>query len=154
MPTGCTVAVDLDELAAGARTTIRMSAVIALEAGERGAQLVLSNFPLGASAGEAGNAIAKRVDAGESWRSRRPELHERVSLAVRDVRNESVGGSTRLVCELEPGADPAVVSVRLREMWPITVELPVRLLAPLAPLLRQYVDDSGNQGEAMRALLA
>jgi hypothetical protein len=154
-PTRCAVAVDLAELASGKPTKIRMSAHVEQEGGPRGVLLVLSRFPLGVGAEEAGEAIAARFDASRHIHGATSGLRARMTIPVRDVVNESAGDVTRLVCELLPDADIELCQARLLETWPVTIEQRVQLRAPLATLVRQFADeaDPAAQHDAMRALL-
>lgn len=154
--TECSVDGDPAALAAGAQTRLRLSADVAIETRDGGSQLVISRFPPRVGPGDAAEAIAARVDAarGRDLRTTHPELYDQMDLALRDVRNESIDDRGRLVCELLPGADPGMCRDRLLETWPVTDELPVQLRAPLAALVRDFVDDPAAQGAAIAQLLA
>src|SRR5439155_374626 len=151
-PTGCAVEVDLAELAAGASTQFRMSALIHEEIGEGGVNLVVSHLPLGTGPDEVLSAIAHRIAGAERWRPHFAELAGMASIPLRDLRDESSRSATRLVCELEPGADPTNVAARLRATMPVTIEFSVKLALPLATLLRKFADVPERQREAMLAL--
>jgi hypothetical protein len=71
----------------------------------------------------------------------------------RDIRNESTD-RTRLVCELLAGANPELCRQRLLEIWPVSIEITVRLRASLPALVRGLVDDPVTQSEALTALLS
>jgi DNA gyrase subunit A len=154
LPTGCDVDIDRDALAAGARTMLRMSATIVLEEGRHGLSLVLSHLPFGASAEIIGQTLMSRLDATRFWEGRDDELYERMAIPLRDVRNESADYVTRVVCDLRTGADIELCKQRLLETWPVSVEFPVQLRAPLATLVRHYADsdDPAAQSAAMTAL--
>jgi DNA gyrase subunit A len=155
-PTRCPVAGDFAALAAGEPTKLRVSSDIAIESDHRGTRLLITRVPYGVSAEEVGEAIARRVDAVRSGRlrARYPDLENALDLPLRDVRNESAGDTTRLVCELLAGANAELCRDRLLETWPVTVEFPVRLRAPLAALVRGFVDDPEVQNDALSALLS
>jgi DNA gyrase/topoisomerase IV subunit A len=154
-PTGCAVAGDLDALAGGTRTKLRVSSDIAIEPGDRGARLLISRVPYGIGAEAVGEAIAHRVDAVRSGRlrARYPDLENALDLPLWDVRNESSGDTTRLVCELLADANADLCRQRLFEIWPVTIEIPLQLRAPLPTLVRGYVDDPAVQNEALASLL-
>jgi DNA gyrase/topoisomerase IV subunit A len=154
--TGCSVAGDLAAIAAGTPTKIRVSTDIAIETDGRGTRLIISRVPFGVGPADVGEAIARRVDAVRSGRvsAMYPELQNELDLPLRDVRNESSRDTTRVVCELLAGANPELCRQRLLETWPVTIEITVRLGAPLATLVRGFVDEPTAQDSALRALLA
>jgi DNA gyrase/topoisomerase IV subunit A len=154
-PTGCLVTGDLDALVAGTRTKLRVSSDIAIESDHRGTRLVISRVSYGFGAEQVGEAIASRVDAVRSGRLRvrYPDVENALDLPLRDVRNESAGG-TRVVCDLLEGADVELCRQRLLEIWPVSIEIPVQLRVPLAPLVRAFVDHPAVQNEALAGLLS
>ncbi len=154
-PTGCAVTGDFAALAEGSLTKLRVSTDIEIETDARGTRLLISRVPYGVGAGDVGEAIARRVDAVRSARLSEayPDLENALDLPLRDVRNESAGDTTRVVCDLLAGADAELCRDRLLEIWPVTIEIPVRLRAPLAVLVRGFVDDAAVQNEALAALL-
>jgi hypothetical protein len=119
--------------------------------GDRGARAWSGTFGNGAE--EVGEKLARRADANRDRRTRNPELDDRMAIPLRDVRNESAGDITRVVCELLRDADIELCRERLLETWPVTVELPVQLRAPLATFVRQFADDPAPQHEAMAKLV-
>jgi DNA gyrase/topoisomerase IV subunit A len=155
-PTQCSVEGDLTTLASGAPARLRLSARTTFETSGPAAALVLSHFPFGVGPEDAASAIAHRVGAARDRgvRTVHPELQEQMDPGLRDVRNESAGDSTRVVCELLPGADPERCRARVLETWPVTTEFDARLRAPLPTLLRHVADGSVAQQEAVTALLA
>jgi DNA gyrase/topoisomerase IV subunit A len=155
-PINCAVDGDLAALASGARTRLRLSADVAIEADHLGSRLVISQFPFGVGPQDAAQAIASLVDAvdHQDLRTAHPGLYEQMHIPLRDVRNESVDDTGRLVCELLPDADPDMCRDRILEIWPVTTEIPVQLRAPLPTLLRRLVDGSVAQREAIAELLA
>jgi DNA gyrase/topoisomerase IV subunit A len=155
-PTGCPVAGDVDAIAAGTRVKLRVSSEIAIETDRRGSRLLISRVPYDVGPEDVGNAIASRVDAVRSGRLREayPELENELDLPLRDVRNESSGDTTRVVCDLLAGADAELCRGRILETWPATIEVTVQLRAPLATLVRGFVDDLAPQDEALTALLS
>jgi DNA gyrase/topoisomerase IV subunit A len=155
-PTACSVTGDLKAIAAGTRTKLRVSTDIAIETDDRGTRLLISRVPYGVGPDDVGTAIAGRVDAVRSGRLREayPELQNALDLPLRDVRNESMNDVTRVVCELLAGANAELCRERLLETWPVTIEIPVQLRAPLATLVRGFVDDPAAQNAALAALLS
>jgi DNA gyrase/topoisomerase IV subunit A len=154
-PTGCAVTGDFAALAAGSLTKLRVSTDIAIETGDRGTRLLISRVPYGVGASDLGDAIARRVDAVRIARVREayPDLENQLDLPLRDVRNESSGDTIRVVCELLAGANAELCRQRLLETWPVTIEIPVQLRAPLAVLVRGFVDDPEPQNAALASLL-
>jgi DNA gyrase/topoisomerase IV subunit A len=151
-PTWCSVAGDLTALASGARTLLRLSADVAIETHARAPRLVLSHFPLGVGPEAAAQSLAARADAARTrdLRATHPELHDKLALPLRDVRNESVDLVGRVVCELWPGADAEMCREGVLQTWPVMTTLPVQLPATLPTLVREFA----AQHEAIAALLA
>jgi DNA gyrase/topoisomerase IV subunit A len=154
-PTRCAVDVDVAALAAGEQTRLRLSAQIEL-ANLDGSELVISNLPYGVGPDAVMGAISARVDvAGRREIATHPELHHQLRIPLRDVRDVSENHSSRLVCHLEPGADPAQVRAQLLQIWPISTELATRLGAPLARLIHESADpDATAQHDVLTAILA
>ena len=153
----CSVDGDLAALASGASSKLSLSARVAIESDERGSRLVISHFPWSIGPGDAAEALAHRVDvddADSSLRNDHPDLYAVMHLPLRDIRNESRDDVGRIVCELEPDADPEICREGVLETWPVTTEFTVQLGAPLAQLLREIVDGSDAQQEAITALIA
>jgi DNA gyrase/topoisomerase IV subunit A len=154
-PTGCGVACDLAVLAAGAPTGMVQTARLTAEALDRGAVIVLSHLPLGVGSDTVARAVADRVNA----RWRRDDLDDRealdeLALPLRDIRDESSGDDTRIVCVLRPGADIGDCERRIASTWGVTIRREVRLPAPLAQLVRELVDeDATAQQSALAALM-
>ena len=73
-------------------------------------------------------------------------------LPLRDIRNESRDNVGPIVCELEPDADPEICRDGVLETWPVTTVFAVQLGAPLPQLLREVVDGTNAQQEAITAL--
>jgi DNA gyrase subunit A len=154
-PTRCPVTADLDAIAAGTRTLLRVSSDITIENGDHGTRLLISRVPYGVGSDDVANAIANRVDAVRSGRLRAayPDLENALDLPLRDLRNESTGDTTRVVCDLLAGSNAELCRDRLLETWPLTIEFPVQLRAPLPTLVRGFVDDPAVQNEALAVLL-
>jgi DNA gyrase/topoisomerase IV subunit A len=155
-PIACAVDGDLAALASGASSTLSLRARVAIESDESGSRLVISHFPWSVGPGDASEALASRIDAEahRDLRARQPDLFDRMRVRLRDIRNESHDDIGRVVCELEPDADPEVCRERVLETWPITTEFRVQLRAPLTQLLHEIVDGSDAQQEAIAALIA
>jgi DNA gyrase/topoisomerase IV subunit A len=152
----CSVDGDLAELASGTSSTLRLRARVEIESDEHENRLVISHLPWGIGPQDASRALANRVDA-EADRdpsARQPDLFDRMRVLLRDIRNESHDCLARVVCELEPGADPEVCRDRVLETWPVTTRVRVQLGAPLAQRLHQIIDGSDAQQETITALIA
>jgi DNA gyrase/topoisomerase IV subunit A len=155
-PIACAVEGDLAALASGTSSTLSLSARVAIESGERGERLVISHLPWGIGPEDASHSLATRVDAEahRDLRDRQPDLFEAMRVLLRDVRNESHDSIGRIVCDIQPDADPEVCRERVLETWPITTEFRVQLRAPLTQLLHEIIDGSDAQQEAITALIA
>jgi hypothetical protein len=154
-PTGCTVDGDLAQLASGQPTKLRLSARVEIEEHNGGSRLVITNFPFGVGADAAAESNEDRVSA-----ARNPEAfeaHEELSatldIAMQSIRNESIGDTQRVVCDVAPGGDPEVCRARVLDTWPVRIELTVHLGAPLAAILRDLVDGSEAQQQAFAKFL-
>lgn len=152
----CSVEGDLAAIGSGESSNLRLSARVAIESDERESRLVISHFPFGIGPDDAFQVLASRVevDDASSLRNDHPDLYAVMHVPLRDIRNESRDDLGRVVCDLEPEADPATCRERVLETWPVTTELTAQLGAPLAQLLREIVDGSDAQQEAITALIA
>jgi DNA gyrase subunit A len=154
-PTGCRVECDHAALAAALPTTLMLTARLTVEAGRRGPAIVVSNLPPGVGPQQISDAIAARAEGHFGrLRERSPERFAALTLPLRDVRDESDGSVTRIVCELRTGADVAECERKLASTWGVTIRRPVQLRAPLPRLLRDLVDAGAAQRSALTALLA
>jgi DNA gyrase subunit A len=151
-PTGSEVACDLAALASGARTAMIETARLAVEQGNRGALIVLTQLPLGVGGDTITRALAHRVNA--AWR-RDAGNDDELALPLRDVRDESSGEDARIVCELRPGAGIGDCEQRIESTWGVRVRREVQLSAPLAQLMRGLVhEDVAAQRSALAELMA
>jgi DNA gyrase subunit A len=118
------------------RGTLRLRAVADIEESKSGARIVVREVPYQTSVDAIAGKLAEAVEAG------------RVQ-GVRDIRNESGGGSTRLVVDLRPEANPQVVLANLYKHTPAQTTFPVNMVAlvdgvprtlTLAEMLRHWID--------------
>ena len=152
--TGCAVEGDFAALAGGALTRLQLASRAEIERVNGLVNVVLTHLPFGIGPDQIGDMLARRVDTEQADLHRQhPKLHERATLPLKDVRNESISSGTRLVCVLKPDADPELALARVLETWPATIELPVQLSEPLAALVRHFVDDPETQRPALATLL-
>ena len=155
-PTGCGIACDFDALASGAPTTMVQTAQLTVEAGDRGAVIVLSHLPLGVGNDTVTRAIADRVNA--RWRrdnNDAGDVLDELALPLRDVRDESYADVTRIVCEPRAEAMLEECERRIAATWGVRISREVQLPAPLAPLVRSIVDeDPAAQRSALAGLTA
>ena len=154
-PTGSGVTCDLAALAAGAPTVMIQTAHLAVEQGDRGALIVLTHLPLGIGDDTIMRALADRANA--RWHDLDDDSDDidELILPLRDVRNESHGDVTRIVCELRPGAMLADCEQRIAGTWGVKVRREVQLSAPLARLVHDLIDeDAVAQRSALAALMA
>ncbi len=99
------------------RGSIKMRAVAEIEEGRRGEQrIVVTEVPYQTSVEVIGQKVAELVN-------------ERKMEGIRDVRNESAGGSNRLVIELRRDANANVVLNQLYKHTAMQTSFPVNMLA-------------------------
>jgi DNA gyrase subunit A len=98
------------------RGTIRLRARHELEESRRGTAIVLTEVPFQTSVDAIAGKLADAVEAG------------RID-GIRDIRNESGQGKTRLVIELRPDANPQIVCNNLWKHTPAQTTFPVNMVA-------------------------
>jgi DNA gyrase subunit A len=99
------------------RGSIRMRAISEIEPGRRGEhRIVVTEVPYQTSVEVIGQKIAELVN-------------DRKIEGIRDVRNESAAGRTRLVVELRRDANPQIVLNQLYKHTPMQTSFPVHMLA-------------------------
>lgn len=105
--------------------------------------MIVETLPAEITVPEAIEAIISRSKA----RQRRdyPELAERTGLPIADLTDESPRSGVSIHLKLSPGSDPAAVRERLREIdgvaWSSTWQFP----APVAAVLRSWVERHGRE---------
>jgi DNA gyrase/topoisomerase IV subunit A len=153
-PTGCGVACDYHLLAAGDPTAMIMTAELTIEAVHTGAAIVLTHLPLGIGGERVMSALVARVNSlARLDPDRVPQEFVELALPLKDVRDESYGTVTRIVCELRSEANITEVEPQIASTWGVRTRSQVQLAAPLAQLMRELVDeDPEAQREALAAL--
>lgn len=118
------------------RGSIRLRAVTALEETRRGPAIVVTETPYQVSVDAIAGKLAEVVEAG-------------TVRGIRDIRNESGQGRTRLVIELKPEADPQIVLNNLYKHTPAQTTFGMNTVAlvdgvprtlGLADVLRAWID--------------
>jgi hypothetical protein len=79
-------------------------------------------------------------ELSHGWHGSGPERVERPVLPVAEVNEQSSRNQVRIGLVLKPGSDPAVVRERLVAVDGITTEATWAFAAPLARMLRAWVD--------------
>lgn len=169
--TACTVSGDTAALAKGRRVTLRESGQITItgvpvqEAPEDPpppahgikvtglgeltdkfsfpAHLVIESLPARTAAAEVAQAIAWR-SASRPWSDSHPELARRAILPVACVGDQS-GYEVRIPITLRPGSHPMAVRDQIAAIEGVSVEASCAYPAPLASLLRSWVDRHRNE---------
>jgi hypothetical protein len=147
MPTGGTVACDLDGLLAGHAVLLTLGCTLRVQDGT----VVVTEVPLGVTTDRIIESIASRRstydDGGEG---RGFHVVHRPDSPVADIRDEtSARDGLRIVVHLRPGTDPVLAMDWLRDVWPVTFGVRCRLPAPMAHRLSSW--DRGD-GSGLRAL--
>lgn len=114
------------------------------------AHLVIESLPARAGAAEVAGEIANRA-APLRWHGPVQDLARRTGLPVTYVDDQSKGTEVRILLTLHPNSDPAAVRDQLTTIPGISAEMPCAFPAPLASLLRSWVDD--HRGEDIAASL-
>lgn len=176
--TGCAITGDLAALARGRRTALRESGriiitgvpvpekppggqptpardeqyhAIEVRDGEPfPTHLVIESLPARTVASEVAQAIAGRASL-RSWPDSGSGPARRAALPIVHVDDQSAGAEIRILLTLCPGSDPAAVRDRLATIRGISAEAPSAFPAPLASLLRSWVND--HRGEDIAASL-
>ena len=143
--TDCEVSGDLAGLAAGRPVTLRLTGRVTIADQRR---LVIESLPPDVGAWETLQVIISHVERS-SWADSHPELHRVTHLPVADVQDLSARGEMRLQITLRPGADPEVMRAKLRDLPGVAVQVRAKFPAPLARMLRSWVD--GHRDEDIAA---
>ncbi len=98
------------------RGSIRLRAVTEIEESKRGIAVVITEIPYQTSVDAIAGKLAEGVDAGKID-------------GIRDIRNESGQGATRLVIELKPDANVQVVLNNLFKHTPAQISFSINTLA-------------------------
>jgi hypothetical protein len=102
------------------------------------AHLVIESLPARTVASEVAQEIARRA-ASRPWSGSHPELARRTELPVADVDDRSAY-EVRIQIRLHPGSDPVAVRDQIATIEGVSVEASCAFPAPLASLLRSWVD--------------
>jgi DNA gyrase/topoisomerase IV, subunit A len=143
--TGCTVAGDLTELAAGRRTELRLQAQVSISDDRR--TVVIENIPPNISTDDTASIIASRASASR-WASDHPGLHRITHLPLADLRDETSDRSSpfgRIVCIPTPGTPPEQLRDMLLDVTGVYTTMPVALPRPLPALIRHWTQASANE---------
>jgi hypothetical protein len=106
---------------------------------DRPVHLMIESLPAQTPTPDAARAIADRATA-RRWHGSHPELAHRTTLPVTQVYDLSTRYQIRIGLTLEPGTDPAAVRDQVAAIYGITVERTWAFPAPLASMLRSWVD--------------
>jgi hypothetical protein len=149
--TGCTVTGDLDALAAGHATELRLQAKITISDDRQ--TVVVENIPPNISTDDAAVSIAKRAEETFDL-SRPPKLRDAIRLDVRSVSNENNPRTPdgRIVCKPSIGTPPEQVRDQLARVYGVYTMMYVALPRSLPATIRQWVE--ANQAEDLQTSLA
>lgn len=148
--TGCTVSGDLDALAAGRPTELRLQAKITISDDRRA--VIVENIPPNISTDDAAISIASRVRETNDL-SRPAELRDATRLDVRSIRDETTSRTPdgRIVCTPAAGTPPEQVSDQLTRVYGVYTMMYVALPRSLPATIRQWVE--ANQAEDLATSL-
>jgi hypothetical protein len=134
--TDCEVSGDLPALVEGHPTSLQLTGRITA-ADEQ--HLIIESLPPDIGTAEALQEIASRASR-PAWAGAFPNLDGATHLPLADVEDLSELGEMRLAITLRPGADPEAMKASLRGLPVVAVEVLAAFPAPLAQLLRSWVD--------------
>jgi len=136
--TGCTVSGDLDALAAGRPTELRLQAKITISDDRQA--VIVENIPPNISTDDAAMSIASRAQETNDL-SRPAELRDATRLDVRSVRDESTSRTPdgRIVCKPATGTPPEQVRDQLTRVYGVYTMMYVALPRSLPATIRRWV---------------
>jgi hypothetical protein len=164
--TGCDLSGDLDALMKGRRAVIRQTgrmtitgvpvpepaADAAVPSDRRGwtgseissrsprsVHLIIESLPASTTPLDAYQAITKQAES-HGWIGSGPDRVERPALPVAEIDDQSSRNQVRIELILKPGSDPAAARDRLAAVDGITAAATWAFAAPLARMLRAWVD--------------
>ncbi len=162
--TGCAITGDLDALIKGRDAVIRQTGRIVITdvpvpelaadrpvppdrrgwtgwepRFDRPVHLMIETLPAQTTTSDAARSIADRATA-RRWHRSHPELARHTSLPITEVYDLSTHDQIRIGLVLEPGTDPAAVRDQVAAIDGITLEHTWAFPAPLASMLRSWVD--------------
>jgi hypothetical protein len=105
----------------------------------RPAHLIIESLPARTSALDADKAITKQAES-HGWHGSGPDRVERPALPVADINDRSRRNQIQIELILKPGSDPVAVRDQLAIVDGITTEATWSFTAPLAKMLRAWVD--------------
>jgi hypothetical protein len=108
------------------------------------AHLIIESLPARTSSFEVAAEIASRGER-RHWHGAPAELVRRTALPVYDVDDQVNGTDIRILLTLDPGSDPAAVRDQLATIPGMSAETACAFPAPLASLLRSWVDDHRSE---------
>ena len=114
------------------------------------AHLVIESLPARTNAFEVAAEIASRASRRQ-WHGPHAELARRTAVPVYHVDDQANGANVRILLTLYPNSDPAAVRDQLSTIAGMSADTLSAFPAPLASLLRAWVDD--NRGEDLAASL-
>jgi hypothetical protein len=132
-PAGCTVTGDLEVLAAGRLTDLRLQARVGIADDGRG--VVVENLPPNDDRDEVMTELGH-----EAWgRARHRHLAGAGNLPIADVTDISRDGDDRFLCLPKPGTSPELLRDQLLGVEGITTMMQVALPGSLPAMLRDWV---------------
>jgi hypothetical protein len=111
------------------------------------AHLIIESLPARTSSFEVAAEIASRGER-RHWHCPPAESVRRTAVPVYDVDDQVNGTDVRILLSLDPGSDPAAVRDQLATIPGMSAETACAFPAPLAGLLRSWVDDHRSEDVA------
>jgi hypothetical protein len=113
--------------------------------------LIIESLPPDVGAWSALQVIISHANRS-AWADSHPELHRVTQLPIADAADLSARGELRLQITLRPRADPETTRADLRGLEGVAVRVRAKFPAPLARMLRSWVD--GQRDEDIATSLA
>lgn len=147
-PTGSMVEGDLDELYAGRRTNLRLSGrieVVHQTDPSRGGELLrITNLPPEVGTSHVAQHLADHVETESGLERPHMVWGRRDRLPIRDVNDQSAGGTELLEVTLEPDVDVGAVVSAVLGIWDVHIVLEVDFGQPVVDILRGWVAEHGE----------
>lgn len=150
-PTGHAGRGDLEGLAAGRATELRLEADVTIS--PDGQQVIVENIPFGSTTDDVIIGIANRAKVSR-WAERHPGLAQAARLPLSDIRDVTDGNhpNGRFVCTPAQGTSPEELCARLMDVYGVRTTVRAKLPRPLPAMIRAWTAE--HAAEDLEASLA
>jgi DNA gyrase/topoisomerase IV subunit A len=136
-PTGHAGRGDLEGLAAGQATELRLEADVTIS--PDGHQVIVENIPFGSTTDDAAIGIANRAEVSRRA-ERHPDLAQATRLPLSDIRDvtDRDHPNGRFVCTPARGTSPEELRARLLDIYGVHTTVRAKLPCPLPAMIRTW----------------